>query len=249
MYHFFVQPEQISEDHVIIRGQDVNHIKNVLRMNSGDDILISDGEGSDHHCRISVLKDDEIICDVLGTSESGTELSAKVYLFQGLPKADKFEHIIQKSVELGVYEIVPVATERSIVKYDDKKKKTKTERWNKIAEGAAKQSHRGVIPEVKEVLSFKEALESAKTLMSDGGIVLIPYENYKDIKETKKIIDGLDKEQDIAVFIGPEGGFADSEVEEAMACGAKPISLGNRILRTETAPLMILSVLMFSLET
>ena len=172
------------------------------------------------------------------------ELSSKVYLFQGLPKADKMELIIQKAVELGVYEIVPVAAKRCVVKLDDKKAKKKIERWQQIAESAAKQAGRGVIPEVKDVLSFKEALKYAKDL----DVVLIPYELAEGMKETKQLISEIKPGQSVGIFIGPEGGFERAEVEQAMEAGAKPITLGRRILRTETAGLTILSVLMFQLE-
>ena len=249
MNHFFVKPEdvQTNEGIICIFGNDVNHISNVLRMKPGEELLLSDGEGNDYHCRISAFEDNSekcVVCDIIDTTTSRSESPAKIYLFQGLPKADKFEHIIQKSVELGVYEIIPVETARCVVKYDAKKQKSKGERWGKIAEGAAKQSHRGIIPEVKPVMKLTDALNYAKDL----DLVLIPYENYKDIKSTKETIAKIEAGMSVGIFIGPEGGFEQSEVEAAIAEGAVPISLGNRILRTETAPLMLLSVLTFQLE-
>ena len=244
MYHFFVTPQQVRDKAVYINGPDVNHIRNVLRMKEGDALLVSDGEGTDYHCEIAGLSDDEVVLRITEIAESGTEPAVRFYLFQGLPKADKFEYIIQKTVELGVHEVIPVHTERTIVRYDEKKKKAKAERWNKIAESAAKQSHRGIIPEVKPVMSFKEALAYAASL----DLLLIPYENYKDMQATRKIIAGVRPGQSIGIFIGPEGGFEQAEVERAIDAGAVPISLGNRILRTETAPLMLLSVLTFQLE-
>lgn len=253
MYHFFTAPDNIYNGEVHISGPDVNHIRNVLRMKENEELLVSDGEGSDYHCSVSVITEGEIICSILEKAESGSEPAARFYLFQGLPKADKMEHIIQKSVELGVYEIIPVATKRSIVKYDAKKQKAKQDRWQKIAEGAAKQSHRGIIPEVKQIMSLEEALDYAGTLIPDNdgapeGMLFIPYENFKDIRQTKELIGAIRPGMNVGIFIGPEGGFEGSEVEAAMAKGARPISLGNRILRTETAPLMLLSVLMFSIE-
>ena len=244
MYHFFVQPSDVLEDKILIEGSDVNHIKNVLRMKEGEDLLISDGCGTDYTCKINSIENDLVTLDIIEKGGSSTEPKAKFYLFQGLPKSDKLEHVIQKSVELGVYEIIPVETSRTIVKYDAKKLKSKNERWNKIAEGAAKQSHRGIIPLVKDVMNFKEALEYAKEL----DCILIPYENFKDIKKTKEILNEIKPEMKVGIFVGPEGGFEEAEVEEAILKGAKPISLGNRILRTETAPLMLLSVLAFNLE-
>lgn len=250
MNHFFVKPENILEDKIYIEGTDVNHIKNVLRMKAGEEMLLSDGEGNDYTCSIAEMNENEILCSILSREVSGTESSVKFYLFQGMPKADKLEHIIQKSVELGVYEIIPTETSRCVVKYDAKKQKSKLERWQKIAESAAKQSHRGIIPQVKEIMTFKNALKYASEL----DLVLIPYENFKDVKATKEIIAGIKPGMSVGIFVGPEGGFDQNEVE--LACespankgaNAKQISLGSRILRTETAPLMLLSVLMFNME-
>ena len=244
MYHFFIQPGNIAGDKVYIEGGDVNHIKNVLRMQAGEQLMVSDGEGTDYLCEIVSMSDTEVICSVLSREVSSSECSVKFYLFQGLPKSDKLEHIIQKSVELGVYEIIPVNMSRCIVKYDDKKLKSKLTRWQGIAESAAKQSHRGVIPEVKPVMKYAQALEYAKGC----DMILLPYENYKDMAATKEMIEQIQPGMSVAIFIGPEGGFDPKEGEAAIAAGAKPITLGNRILRTETAPLMLLSVLTFMLE-
>ena len=172
------------------------------------------------------------------------ELPVKLYLFQGLPKADKMEFIIQKAVELGVYEIIPVRTNRVIVKLDEKKEAKKIARWQQIAEGGAKQSGRGRIPEVKPVMALSEALTYAKNL--EG--VLIPYEKAEGIGKTREIIGGLKGKKSVGIFIGPEGGFDEKEVEAAMEAGALPVTLGKRILRTETAGLAMLSVLMFEFE-
>lgn len=244
MYHFFVTPSNISGEQAVIEGSDVNHIRNVLRMRVGEQLLLSDGQGQDYVCRISSLSDNCVICDIESRESSGTEPGARFYLFQGLAKADKMEHVIQKGVELGVYEVIPVQTHRSVVKYDEKKKDSKTERWQKIAESAAKQSRRGIIPEVKAPMTFKEALEYARSLDMN----LIPYENFKDVKASKEILGKIKKGMSVGIFVGPEGGFEEAEVDAAREMGAEAISLGNRILRTETAPLMLLSVLGFMLE-
>ena len=250
MKHFFVRPENIRGNIIKISGADVNHIRNVLRMKTDDELLISDGEGNDYTCVISSVSESEIFCEVISTGASGTEPAVKFYLFQGLPKSDKLEHIIQKSVELGVFQVIPVETARSIVKYDPKKLKSKLERWNKIAESAAKQSRRGIIPEVSCVTKYKDAVKMAGSL----DMVLIPYENYKDMDATRKALSLIKPGMNVGIFVGPEGGFEPEEVE--LACAAKEdggaealqISLGSRILRTETAPLMLLSVLTFSVE-
>ena len=173
-----------------------------------------------------------------------TELPSRICLFQGLPKQDKMELIVQKAVELGVSEVIPVVTKRSVVKLDEKKAAKKTERWQSIAESASKQAGRGYIPKVAPVAGFTEALAYASGL----DVLLIPYELAKGMQETKKVISGIRPGQSVGVFIGPEGGFEQEEVEEAIGAGAVPVTLGRRILRTETAGLTTLSVLMFHLE-
>jgi len=244
MYHFFAKHENIFDHYILIDGEDVNHMKNVLRMNENDKILISSGDNIDYHCYISEIESDRIIANIESIDEEGKELPSKIYLFQGLPKADKMELIIQKAVELGVFEIVPVAMKRCVVKLDKKKEDTKLKRWNGICESAAKQSKRSIIPNVSNVMSYKEAIEYAKKL----DIVLLPYECAEGMSETKRIISSIEPGLSIGIFIGPEGGFDLPELEIAMSAGFKVITLGKRILRTETAGLMILSVLMFELE-
>lgn len=245
MYQFFVNPEQICGKDIWITGSDVNHIKNVLRMKIGEEIAVSNGEDNkEYRCEISEIGEDEIRCHLLFVKEDGLELPSKVYLFQGLPKADKMELIIQKAVELGVYEVIPVATKRAVVKLDEKKAKTKIVRWQGISEAAAKQSKRRVIPEIKEVMTFKQAIAYAESM----DVKLIPYELAEGMETTKEIIEGLMPGQSVAIFIGPEGGFEEVEVEAAMENGIKPITLGKRILRTETAGFTILSWIMYHLE-
>ena len=244
MQHFFVTPSQVKENRIFIEGSDVNHMKNVLRMHPGEEVTISDGNNKQYLCRIDHYEDEEAILEIVEEQESDTELSSRIYLFQGLPKQDKMELIVQKAVELGAYQVIPVATKRCVVKLDDKKAKKKVERWQQIAESAAKQAGRGFIPEVHDVMSFKEALAYSKEL----DVVLIPYELAEGMKETKELIQSIRPGQSVGVYIGPEGGFEREEVEYAMANGAKAITLGKRILRTETAGLTTLSVLMFHLE-
>mgnify|MGYP000994855072 CR=1 FL=1 len=244
MHHFFVDPSSIEEGIVRIVGTDLNHMKNVLRMKTGEAVLISDGTGKDYNCQIESYAEGEGILEILSENEDSKELPSRIWLFQGLPKADKMELIIQKAVELGAYEIIPVETKRCVVKLDGKKAAKKVERWQQIAESAAKQSKRMLIPNVHQVLSFKEALKYAESM----DIRLIPYELAKGMQETKEILAAIEQGQSIGIFIGPEGGFEEKEVEAAISEGAKPITLGKRILRTETAGLAILSVLMFQLE-
>ena len=244
MPRFFVEPDQVSGNKIIIEGSDVNHITKVLRMKIGEELMVCDGTGLDYFCTIAKLDSDAVFCDVCNKWESYSELPVKVTLFQGLPKADKMELIIQKTVELGVYEIVPVAMQRSIAKLDDKKAGRKIERWQSISESAAKQAGRGIIPKVTEPMSFAEALEYAKEMDS----IIVPYENAKGISYTKEVISEAKACARLAIFIGPEGGFADSEIESAKEAGAKLVTLGNRILRTETAGMATLAILMYEFE-
>lgn len=245
MHHFFVTPEQVREDNIIIEGSDVNHIKNVLRMKVGEELEISDGDNKKYLCEIASMSSDEVYAMIKTELKVDTELPSKIYLFQGLPKSDKMELIVQKAVELGVYEIIPVATKRAVVKLDDKKASKKIERWQAIAESGAKQSGRNVIPEVKKVMAFKEAVQYAKSL----DVLLVPYELAEGMSETKALISAIQPGQSVGFFIGPEGGFESSEVEYAIENGAKAITLGKRILRTETAGLTTLSILMYHLES
>ena len=238
MYHFFVEPSQIQGKRIVITGGDVNHIKNVLRMKIGEEIAVSNGEdGKEYRCGIEAFSEDEVICGLRFIKEDGVELPSKIALFQGLPKADKMELIVQKAVELGVGEIIPVAAGRSIVKLDEKKAKAKVSRWQGIAEAAAKQSRRGVIPKISEVMSIKEAVAYADSM----DVKLIPYELAEDMAKTKEIISGIRPGESVAVFIGPEGGFEEKEIAAAMERDFLPVTLGRRILRTETAGFTVLA--------
>lgn len=244
MHHFFVTPEQVKENSIYIEGSDVNHIKNVLRMKIGEELQISDGNNKKYLCKIESMSSEEVCAMILEEQNADTELPSKIYLFQGLPKGDKMELIVQKAVELGVFEIIPVASKRAVVKLDDKKAVKKVERWNSIAESGAKQSGRNVIPEVTHVMAYKEAIAYASQL----DVILIPYELAEGMEETRQIISGIKPGQSVGVFIGPEGGFETSEIEYAMQNGVKSVTLGKRILRTETAGLTTLSILMYHLE-
>lgn len=244
MYRFFVPMEQIFDHTAEITGDDVNHIRNVLRMGTGGHIVITDGRGTDYQCIIGDIRPDRVLLNIEKKEPVRTELPVKMVLFQSLPKADKMELIVQKAVELGAVKIVPVRTRRSVVRLDDKKAEKKRQRWQSIAEAAAKQSGRGVLPEVGEVVSFGEACMQAEELEH----CIIPYELYDDMPETVKTMECVVKGSSIGIFIGPEGGFERGEVEQAMEAGALPVSLGRRILRTETAGFAILSALMFQIE-
>ena len=245
MYQFFVDSSQIQDKRIIITGSDVNHIKNVLRLQPGEEIAVKNGvDGREYRCGIEEFTQDSVICTLRFIREEGVELPSKIYLFQGLPKADKMELIIQKSVELGVFEVIPLAVKRCVVKLDEKKAAAKVKRWQGIAEAAAKQCRRGIIPTVSEPMSMREAVAYARQM----DVRLIPYELAGDMAHTKEIIEAIRPGQSVAVFIGPEGGFEQSEVEEALAAEIMPVTLGKRILRTETAGLAVLSWLLYHLE-
>ena len=261
MYQFFIEENQLVGDRISILGSDVNHIKNVLRMKNGEHVRVSISDsGRSFFGTIESLLEDEVLVQVEKEDEAGTELSNKIYLFQGLPKGDKMELIIQKAVELGVYEIIPVAMKNCVVKLDDKKAASKVKRWQAISESAAKQSKRTLIPQIQMPMTWKNALEKAENV----DIVLVPYENERGMDATREILQNIKRGQSIAIFVGPEGGFSPEEIEqiapqdlfnelsvdENVASTSKVcrISLGKRILRTETAGLAILAVLMMQLE-
>ena len=245
MYQFFIEDENAAEDFVTIEGSDVNHIKNVLRMKPGEKIRVCTRNGQNYFCSISDITESFVRADILEKEAESTELPCRIYLFQGLPKNDKMEWIIQKTVELGVYEVIPVAMKNCVVKLDEKKAAKKLQRWQAIAESAAKQSKRTVIPTVKQPVTYKEALKIASEL----DITLVPYENERGMDATREIMGQLMAGQTIGVVVGPEGGFAPEEIalvdEHATM---HRISLGRRILRTETAGLAALAMLVYNLD-
>lgn len=240
MPKFFVAKEQIGKQ-ITILAEDAKHIKTVLRAKQGEQMVVCDGEGTDYICKISHMVEKEILLDIVEKKECQTEPSTKITLFQGLPKADKMDMIIQKCVEVGIDKIIPVATERAIVKLEKKEYK-KLQRWQKIAEAAAKQSGRGKIPKIENVLSFQDAIKESKKLCS----AVIPYEKEtkRGLKEFVKTFSG----DTLGIFIGPEGGFSQEEIQQAQKEGILPITLGKRILRTETAGIVATAILLYELE-
>ncbi len=244
MPRFFVDPSQVEGDRIIIRGGDVNHIRNVLRMRTADGLSVSDGQGRDYYCHIEQMDPEKICLRIDNSWDSYVELPVRLTLFQGIPKGDKMELIIQKAVELGAYRVVPVYTERTVVRLDPKKEEKKLKRWQMISESAAKQAGRGRVPQVGPAMTWQEALELSRKM--DG--CLIPYERAKGMNVSRETIRSMKGCASLAVFIGPEGGFSEKEIGTAMEAGAKPITLGKRVLRTETAGLAILSILMYEFE-
>lgn len=243
MHHFFVQERPAGQE-IVLTGSDVNHIKNVLRMKPGEQLLVSCLNGPDYTCVLREVTAEQVTAEIIDTDEVGRELPARLHLFQGLPKSDKLELIIQKAVELGAAQIIPTAMQNCVVKLDEKKSEAKRKRWEGIAESAAKQSKRSLIPEIHPVMNYRQALDYACTM----DLVLVPYECAEGMKATKEAFARVKPGMEIGIFIGPEGGFDSREIELAMEKGAVPISLGRRILRTETAGLAVLSALMLQLE-
>ena len=245
MQQSFEGTSQIKEHKICLECPDANYRKKVLRMKPGDDVRISYGPGTTYICRISAYEEQTAVLDIFKELDSDTELPSRIVLFQGLPKGDKMEWIVQKAVELGAYSIVPFAAKRSVVKLDEKKAAKKQARWQAIARGAAEQSGRGIVPEIHTVYTFAEALKMAEVM----DVILIPYELEEGMKETARVLESIAPGQSVGIFIGPEGGFEEEEVERAKESGAHPVTLGKRILRTETAGLAALSILMYHLES
>ena len=224
----------------------MNHIKNVLRCQKGEHIEICNSETSKNYlCEINKIEKEEIECNILENLRSNVETDIKVTIFQGLPKADKMEYIIQKSVELGAYDITPVEMKRCIVKLNEKDKEKKVQRWQKIAEVAAKQCKRDIIPKINNITNVKLICN----IIQNYDIILVAYEKEKERtlkSELKKIKEYNQK--NIGIIIGPEGGLDEDDVKLLEESGAKVITLGNRILRTETVALNVLSNIMYELE-
>lgn len=245
MYQFFVDDAQVHEHEIVIEGSDVNHIRNVLRMKIDERIRISNMSGKAYFCHITLITEDMVVAEIDSEDDNGTELGNRITLFQGLPKGDKMELIIQKAVELGVYKIVPVSMKNCVVKLDEKKAAKKVERWQAIAESAAKQSKRTIIPLIDKPVPYKLALEKAGKL----DVTLVPYEYERGMDATRQIMGQIKKGQSIGIVIGPEGGFAPEEIKLADDNDMHRISLGRRILRTETAGLATLAMLVFNLDS
>ena len=250
MSKFFVANEQIKDGKIYITGEDVNHIVNVLRLKVDDEILVCDKDSSvTYKTKIIEVLKEKVLCQVIEKVKETTESNVDVTIFQGLPKADKMEYIIQKGTELGVKKIVPVEMKRCIVKFDKKDEVKKIARWQKIAEVAAKQAGRDFIPVIENLIDINEI----ENISSDFDLIIVAYEEEKIISlkdELKKLKESYDNDSrlKIGVVIGPEGGLDKIEVENLKQNGAKVVTLGNRILRTETASIAILSNVMYEFE-
>jgi len=244
MYRFYINKENINGRQIDITGTDASHIKNVLRLGKGSFIAACDGDNTDYISRITDTGAGYVRLEVLKIQDADTELGTKLVLFQGLPKGDKMDFIIQKTVELGISEIVPVMMKRCVVKLDGDKAVKKRQRWQAIAEAAAKQSGRGIIPEVHLPATLEKAFDIA------GGLEynMIPYELQDGIEDSRRIVSEACKKKSVGIFIGPEGGYEKEEAENAISKGIHPVTLGKRILRTETAGMALVSILMFQMQ-
>lgn len=247
MNRFFVNPSQVDIDlnEIVIAGDDVKHISKVLRLSSEDEIEICDGESWEYIGSIKSISKDEVIVSIIHKEPLKTEAELRVILYQGLPKGAKMELILQKTTEMGIAEIVPIITDRAVVQLKDTKdKEKKAERWYKIAEEAAKQSKRGIIPEVHIPISFKEALKQGST--NDLNILAYEKESVKGLRNL--LSQSKDKGiKRIGIWIGPEGGFTEEEIRLALDNNVNTVTLGPRILRTETAGFALLSMVMYEL--
>lgn len=243
MFNFFIEKPATQDEKYQITDKDYNHIKNVLRMRIGDKLYVSSNGKSDL-CEICEFNENCAVVKIIEENALDSSLPINITLFQGLPKSDKLELIIQKAVELGVNAIVPVEMKNCVVKIEEKKKENKRERWQSICESAAKQSKRNFIPKVFAPLSFKRVLEQVKNL----DMLIVPYENEKGMVGTKNALSMIKKGMNVGVFVGPEGGFDSEEIALLTGENVKLISLGKRILRTETASITALSALMLHAE-
>lgn len=242
MHRFFVDKENITEDKVTIEGEDVKHIKNALRLKIDDEITVCDGENSDYLIKIQSIENNQVIGKIINQKESGREAPLEVILYQGLPKSSKMDLIIQKAIELGVKKIVPIETKRTVVKIqNEKKEQKKLERWNRIALEAAKQCKRGIVPTIGNVIKFDEMIQEVQK-----DFVIVPYEN-EDKIGTREILKQYKGGKKVSIIIGPEGGFEEEEITKLIDSGANSISLGPRILRTETAGFTTIAVVMYEL--
>ena len=242
MHKFFVEDNQIKDNKIKIINNDYNHIVNVLRMKKEDNILITNKNTLEtYNCKIEQINSSEVVCNIISVENKEVEMNVKVDIFQGLPKADKMEYIIQKCVELGVHKIVPVNMKYCVAKIKDEDKKNI--RWNTISEVAAKQCKRNLIPKIEKSINMANLYNEIKNY----DLAIVAYEN-EDNTTIKNVLQENKNVKSIAVIIGPEGGISSDEIDSLENLGVKIVSLGNRILRTETASIVALSMIVYEFE-
>ncbi|MBM7855712.1 16S rRNA (uracil1498-N3)-methyltransferase [Desulfohalotomaculum tongense] len=240
MARFFVDPANITEKQALITGPDVKHIKKVLRLKEGDKIILLDGLGHQYQGKISRLEKDAVWCDNLEQTEATGEPPVHITMVQCLPKADKMELVIQKGTELGVSRFIPLQCRRSVVKLNEEKSAHRQQRWQRVALEAAKQCRRPLVPRVEKPMHWQEVLNE----VPEDALLLLPWEDERAVS-LPKVLSSACLWKKVYIIIGPEGGFEQQEVELARQYGAKSVSLGPRILRTETAGLALASIIMY----
>lgn len=241
MHRFFIEPYAVCGNEAVLTGEDVQHIAKVLRLRAGDEVTLCDGAKTEYTARIDSVEKERIMLRVLETAASKTESAVEITLYQGLPKAGKLETIIQKCVELGIGKVIPFDAERSVVKLSEKDFAKKQSRYQRVAYEAAKQSRRGIIPEVGGLVKL------AKEDFSGFDLILLAYEEERGTTLKKALRAKMDAKR-IALIVGPEGGFAPEEADMLIQRGAVSVSLGPRILRTETAGMAMLAMTVYELE-
>lgn len=242
MQQIFINQSVKEQETFTVSGDDARHLSQVLRMRAGETLRVSTQAGDNYLCEIAALNKTEVTLRVLEKMAS-TELEKRIYLFQAIPKGDRMETVIEKAVELGVYEIIPVEMKYCVVKLDDKKKASRLKRYQSIAEAAAKQSKRSSIPQIHDFMSYAEAVAYARQC----DVCIVPYECAEGMEATKRVLTKMADASSISIMIGPEGGFADEEIEIVRE-DMDVISLGSRILRTDTAAITTMSMVMLAIE-
>jgi 16S rRNA (uracil1498-N3)-methyltransferase len=243
MQRYFVEPHRLSEQSVTIVGDDVHHIVNVMRSSIGDEILVADGQGRVARVRLASFEGKQVHAEVVEFIRENSELPVRVTIGQGLPKGEKMEWILQKGTELGAFAFFPFSSERTIVKLDAKKEAKKLERWRKIVKEAAEQSHRAVLPEILPPVSFKQAAAAADSYTQ----CVVAYEK-EGSRTLHDVLESLTEGDSLLVLVGPEGGFSAEEIALAESAGIRPVTLGPRILRTETASQYVLAAVSYHFE-
>lgn len=244
MQQIFINSNKIIDNRIRVEGNDAKHLIKVCRIKIGEEVRVSTSSEENYLCKVSNVGDNQLELSIVENVPT-TELPCRIRLYQAIPKGDRMETIIEKCTELGVSEIIPVEMKYSVVKLDDKKKAKKTVRYQSIAQSAAKQSKRSVIPRVKQVMTFKEAIEDS----SDSDIIIVPYENKNGMEATTDALTKLNDNHTISIFIGPEGGFDSGEIEALEKLDKSEIvSLGKRILRTDTAAITTVAMVMLEIE-
>ena len=242
MQQIFINQSVKEQETFTVAGDDARHLSQVLRMRAGETLRVSTQAGDNYLCEIVALNKTEVTLRVLEKMAS-TELEKRIYLFQAIPKGDRMETVIEKAVELGVYEIIPVEMKYCVVKLDNKKKASRLKRYQSIAEAAAKQSKRSSIPQIHDFMTYAEAVAYARQC----DVCIVPYECAEGMEATKRVLTKMADASSISIMIGPEGGFADEEIE-AVREDMDVISLGSRILRTDTAAITTMSMVMLAIE-